>query len=301
MSELHELCGWASDIAQVEAVRMMSANPNLFVPARRSRFYGQTFSKPIFELAKAVRGSVPAPKAQETGDCVSWGAKHAMEYLAYVQEVLYGQPVDFRRIFAPYVYATSRCEPDTGNGQLGRSPGSTGAWAVTAMKKYGILFEDDPSTPAYSGAVADEWGYSGAPSEAKQHAKDNPLITATKLSSVEEIRDALLDYKPCTYAVMWRYDTEQHVYEGYPVMKSGRTVGGHQVCLLHWIDKPFRGAYILNSWGDRVHGGASPNGEPPGGAYAHEEQIQEDITSGQSEVYALSLWKPDRDDSGWGF
>jgi hypothetical protein len=234
-------------------------------------------------------------------NCVSMGATQAGQYVQLFEMSRLGQEEQFKLWFPPYIYATSRVE--IGGGRLGRSAGSTGAWAAQAMQRLGVLFMDDPGVPPYSGELADDWGYRGAADQFKQLAKDNPVKGAAKLSTVDEIRLALCNYKMCTYAIMWPYDTKPYTAKGrsgreYPVMKRGKEVGGHQVCLLHWNDD-IDGAYCLNSWAEKSHG-PSLNGEPKGGAYILRRDLERDM-SGYSEIYALSGFEGFKGEADYGF
>uniref|UniRef100_A0A6M3JKD1 Uncharacterized protein n=1 Tax=viral metagenome TaxID=1070528 RepID=A0A6M3JKD1_9ZZZZ len=241
-----------------------------------------------WEYAKRVNGGKHLPTwYQETGDCVSMGATNAIQYAHCHEIARLRQEEKFRFVYPPYIYAQSRTKKDTGNGQLGRGAGSTGAWAIQAVRKYGVLFSDDEGVPKYTGDVADEWGYKGAPVQFEKLAADNPIEKAAKLSTSEQVRAALLSNQMITYAIMWRYGTEAAEHKGYRVLKgvSGRP-GGHQVCAIAWMDEPFEAAFILNSWGANVHQGPD-HGEPPGGAWLPRSEIDRDLSSEFSEVFAL--------------
>jgi len=234
-------------------------------------------------------------------NCVSMGAAQAGQYMQIFEMSRLGQEELFKLWFPPYIYATSRV--DIGRAELGRAPGSTGAWAVEAMRKFGVLFMDDPGVPQYSRDLADSWGYRGVGKQFKDLAADNPVKGAAKLTSADEIRLALCNWKMCTYAIMWAYDTTPYTAKGksgreYPVMRRADTKGGHQVCLLHWNDD-IDGAFCLNSWSDRVHG-PSLNGEPKGGAYIPRREIERDLR-GYSEVYALSDFQGFKGEADYGF
>jgi len=298
MNGIDKLCGWQYQIADEEYTRLQS----LFLPFTFQGDVRNTPGTPIWEIAKKVLGGkLPPTWYQKTGDCVSMGACQAGQYMQLFEMSKRGQEEMFKLWFPPYIYATSRV--DIGGGRLGRSAGSTGAWAAQAMQRLGVLFMDDPGVPQYSGDLADDWGYRGAGDRFKKEASDNPVQGAAKLTTVEQIRTALCNYKMVTYAIMWPYDTEPYTAKGksgkeYPVMKRGREVGGHQVCLLHWNDD-IDGAFCLNSWSDRVHG-PNLNGEPKGGAYILRRDIERDL-GGYSEFYALSDFQGFKGEADYGF
>lgn len=287
MSEIDpRMFGWRHDRAE-EAYRGIKAE---LTPFGELKLAEPNEYRPIWDYVERLNDGRHLPtRRQETGDCVSWGARHALIYHHAYEVEHRGEEEAWRIPFAPYLYATSRTKPDCGNGQLGRSAGSTGAWAITAMKRYGVLFEDDAGVPAYSGRIADDWGYRGAPAQFEQLAADNPIRWASKLQSADEVRACLRAQKLITYAVMWDYGTGATTHQGYRVMRRGGGGGGHQVCLIAWMDEPFEAAFCLNSWGETVHAGPD-NGEPVGGAWIRKADLTRDLTARFTEVYALDLF-----------
>lgn len=293
--ELENLCGWRNDKYE-EAFAALSHRFLASLPLTRSP---AEKGPPIWEFAKRVYGKHLPTWFQQTGDCVSMGATNAGQYLSCFQIGALRREQKFRLWFPPYIYATSRV--DVGRGALGRSAGSTGAWAVESMRKLGVLFMDDQRVPQYSGNLADEWGYRGAPAEFKSLARDNPVFEAAPVRTADEVKIALDNYWPCTYAIMWYYGQGATEYRGHRVMqRQGRAVGGHQVCLLFWNDE-IDGAYCLNSWGEDAHRGpTSKYDEPPGGAYILRRDLERDLQQNQVEVYALKGFEGEPDASWWG-
>lgn len=222
-------------------------------------------------------------------NCVSFGCAQAGQYMSAFEVAWRGQEEEFKRWYPPYIYGMSRCAPDLGNGRLGNGDGSTGAWGAGALQKYGVLFADDAGVPAYSGSVAKQWGRSGPPREFQELAKDNPVKSCAKLSSVNEIRDALINYHPCTIASMRGFEMQPVNVQGFHVFKPSGS-WPHQMCLLAWMDSPFAAAYRLNSWGMSSHGNPL-NGEPAGGAWNRSEDLERELKSGDVEVYALSAFE----------
>ena len=292
--DLENLCGWRHDHAE-EAFkslrhRFMATFPLTKGPAVKG--------PPIWDYAKQVYGKHLPTWFQETGDCVSMGATNAGQYLSCLQIGLLRKEQKFRLWYPPYIYGTSRI--DIGRGQLGRGAGSTGAWAVEAMRKLGVLFMDDKNVPSYSGSLADSWGYRGVPDEFKALAKDNPVLEAAPVNSTEQIKLALDNYWPCTFAISWVYGQEAYEYKGYRIMRRTRYVGGHQVCLLYWNDD-IDGAFCLNSWGANSHSGpTSKLDEPPGGAYILRADLEKDLRDSMCEIYALKGFEGDPTEEWWG-
>jgi hypothetical protein len=241
---------------------------------------------PICQLMQRVnRGKNLFPPQQQTGDCCSFGAKNVLEYLQAALICIHSQPITLKRVYAPFIYGMSRCAPDCGNGTMGRSAGSTGAWTAMACKKYGVLFCDDPDVPAYSGAIADRWGYRGVPEQFVREASDNLVRGIANLQTVEQLRSALLNYNPVTIASTWGFRVTE--YKGYKVYSPSGS-WAHQMCFLDWMDEPFPAAYRLNSWGDCT--GPSLHGEPLGGAWVRAQDIERELASGDCELYAYSAF-----------
>lgn len=225
---------------------------------------------------------------QETGDCVSAASKHAVEYIQAVQKVEDRDNLEFRRVFSPYIYGVSRTDPECGNGQLGRSAGSVGAWAVVGMQKKGILFVDDKNVPAYSGSLADQWGYRGVPKEFYDEASDNPVKGVSKVTSISQLRSALLNRCPVIIGSQWGF---RAVKEDNHIVYKRNGWWGHEMVFIGWHDDPWPGAFRLNSWYPMIDDTAAskdmkqPNGEPDGGAWCHAEDLEREIKD--SELFAL--------------
>lgn len=239
---------------------------------------------PIWRLMQRVNeGKNLVTFTQKTGDCCSMGAKHVLEYLQAALICVHKQPIKLKRVFAPYIYGMSRCAPECGNGSLGRGAGSTGAWTAVACQKYGVCFDDDPDIPAYSGSLADSWGYRGVPDKFVKEASDNLVKSITKIDSVDELRTALINYYPATIASSWGFSVGKK--DGCKVyIKNGSWA--HQMCFIAWQDDPFPAAFRLNSWGDST--GPAVDDEPLGGAWQPAESIEKEIKSNVAEIYSYS-------------
>jgi hypothetical protein len=243
---------------------------------------------PIWELAKQVTGAHLPTWQQQTGDCVSMGCIAAWNY-RQIFECAMGQEEVFRLAFPPYVYGISRTARDLGNGRLGSGAGSTGVWGAGAMRRYGMLFVDDDGVPRYSGRLADEWGRRGPPAQMKEIAQDNLTGKTARLERVSEIQHELENHRPVTMACMYDFEMAPREYRGYHVGRRGRTVGGHQGCLIAWMQDPFAAAYWIGSWGPNTHG-RPLNDEPPGGFWIRTEDLGAHIGGrSYSEFFAMSL------------
>jgi len=292
-----KLCGWIPELVEPEWEKLK----HNFTPFSCVGGLDKP-GPPIWEFSKLVNGGQHLKTwFQQTGDCVSMGATQATEYLHCYEIAAAKEEEEFHRIFPPYVYGISRCAPDCGAGQMGGQAGSTGSWAATAMMKYGMLFVDDEGCPQYSGRLADQWGRRGPPDQFKQIARDNVVKLASRQTAVDGIRTALINYNPCTLAISWNFGEGAVEHQGYRVLQSSRRVmGGHQVCLIAWMDEPFEAAFMLNSWGTDKHSGPD-HGEPPGGAWMLRRDLERHLQGGdQTEVYSLTGFSGTAAKPFWG-
>jgi hypothetical protein len=240
----------------------------------------------VWDFAKKINNGEHLPTYyQQVGDCVSMGAAHAGNYLSAYQIYRERLQQELKLWYPPYIYGTSRVQ--VGGGRI-RGDGSTGAWAAVAMKKYGVLFSDDPDVPAYSGSIARDWGRAGPPDRYLQLASSRIVHTAARLTSVDQLREALLNYHIVTIASGRGFNMDPVEYRGFHVFKPSGS-WAHQMTFIGWRDEPFAGAYRLNSWGAKAHG-EPMNGEPPGGAWNLASDIEQELSRYDVELYALSVF-----------
>lgn len=273
-----QLTGWAGPSVAAKAREGLEHEvvPFCFNATEKTANY-------LWKYEQLLHGGKTLPAlTQETGDCVSFASAKALDDLAAASICAYGMPYKYQRAFPPFIYGMSRCAPDCGNGQLGRSGGSVGVWAVQAMKKYGVLYADDPGVPDYSGRLADQWGYRGVPDEFQKEAVDNPLESYSPITSVEQLRNALLNDCPVIIGSSWGFKTEE--YRGHIIYRrSGEWM--HEMLFRGWQDDPFPAAFRQNSWGDDSTP-APLNGEPHGGAWCPAEDLEKEIQ--QAELWSLN-------------
>lgn len=293
MSEI--LTGWLGpEIAEEEKTK--ARNAGFVVGVDEAEAAGilyaadPTVFRPIWEICKTVLGTDLPAGRQEVGDCVSWGMKQAGEHRQII-EIAMGQEETFRKWFAPWIYATSRNQ--IGSGLSG--DGSLGVWAAAAVAKYGVLFEDDPGVPNYSGTLARQWGSKANktnPIYAKffDIASDNPA-TCVEVKTVDEAVRMIRDYRrPLTIASMRGFRMEPRKYKGYHVFVPSGT-WAHQMCWIEYNEE-LGALYRLNSWGPNAHG-APLNGETPGGAWNLLEDIEKEFKTMQTECFALVEFEGD--------
>jgi hypothetical protein len=218
----------------------------------------------LWKYTKALNGGEHLPNyAQQIGDCVSFGAKNAVNYLQASQLAREWAHNEFRPVFPPYIYGISRVQ--IGGGRLGNGDGSLGVWAAKGVQQYGVLAADAEGCPTYSGSVAKQWGRSGPPQKLIDIAKQTLVKTVSPVRSAQDVCDAITNYYPVTIASNFGTSTIRE--------KNGRMVArwdgswAHQMAIVGYLydeDTDERLFYVLNSWGERAH--PAPLGdEPPGG------------------------------------
>lgn len=243
--------GWAGEKLAKEAWNMLKGSSS-FKDMKHllvGRPVGEKRKMFLYQVVRKVLGKDTLNYPQEIGDCVSFGAKNASEYLECCEIFMKGDLEKFRNVFPPYFYGTGRVF--IGNGSLGNSDGSLGSWQAEAVIKYGVLASDETGVPKYAGSVAKKWGYNpGPPKEFVELAKIHPIKSAAKINSWDELVAAICNGYVCTVASDQGFTMEPRS-DGF---HAGSGSWAHQMCIMG-VDETYTEDYalILNSWGD-VHG-----------------------------------------------
>jgi hypothetical protein len=242
--------GWAGEQPAREAFKVLGNNfytgmpDDLKLAAAGKKMF-------LYRATRAALGQDTKNYPQQIGDCVSFGAKNATEYLAACDIIIRGQREKWRPVFPPYFYGTGRVY--VGHGSLGNGDGSLGSWMAEAVMKYGTLFADESNVPQYSGSIAKQWGSTGGArylDEFKPTAQKYLIKSAAKINGWEDLVAAICNGYPCTVASNQGFQMETSA-DGF---HSPQGNWGHQMSIVG-VDDEFSEKYvlILNSWGD-VHG-----------------------------------------------
>ena len=239
----------------------------------------------LWEPMLALRGAHFPNVPQQIGDCVSWGAANAVNYLQAVQ-LTRGPPdaFEFAAAYPPYIYGTSRVTVGAKHGSHFRGDGSVGAYAAEALRDCGCLKATAKDCPPYSGTIAKEWGARGPPAWAVNEAKRYTVETIAQVKTADDIRDAVCHGFPVTVASDWGTKTIRP--------RDGRNVAAHdgiwphQMCCIAYDGSgPAPYWYLLNSWGPNAH--PQPlQGEPPGGFWVDRKSMN--YIASQGDCWALS-------------
>lgn len=280
------LMGWSEEASELPATRQMVAEMPEFVvipEAPGVKKNNITSNVRFWEFSE--RAGIDCNKwlsRQEVGDCVSWGMAKSANWLQVIQIQL-GQRAEFREIYPPYIYGTSRVQ--IGGGRLS-GDGSVGAWAAKAVQQYGVIALDAEGVPRYSGQIAREWGRRGPPAKFLELGKETLIKTASPMRSAQDCCDAICNGYPVTIA--------SNAGFGRITERDGRMVGqwttswAHQMHLCGYDGTASSGKryfYCLNSWGHNAH--PRPlQGEPPGGFWITWEDLDRITRQGDSFAYS---------------
>lgn len=287
------LQGWLGPTAALAAWESDALRARFMpYPKRAPRAYARY--APWDFATKVALGGEQFPKhyPQEIGDCVSHGMKNALEY-QQCSAIAAGELERFAYVYTPYLYAAGRMSPEGGNGQLGSSDGSLGSWQIAACQAHGVLFFADDSGLDYTGQVAKQWGSSKTIWKRWQPtAADNLVRIASKLETVEEVRDALCAGAAITLASSAGFKlptVQRHGKSWY----TGSDTWQHQVAILAYAPAGDTGPHpeavnIKNSWEPKGHGPQLDG--PPCSGWLELERLGVILGWRGTECYAVASW-----------
>lgn len=239
---------------------------------------------------------------QITGSCVGAGGGNALFTLIAVQRLLSAGATKAFIPWWPFDYGKSRLRA----GDKSPGEGSLGSTFAEAVVKDGVVSAAEPGLPQFSdsdgltltGQLELAWSDGDSPTVTKYDtlAKQHPLGTAAPVNSFEEIRAAILNGYPVTFAC--------NNYIGHAgVQGSGADAcvvgswdgrGGHQQSLHAYWDHPTLGPLVWaqNNWPGNTYP-ADPAGGPACGCWVTQKKVEAALRL-DSEVYALShlSWFP---------
>lgn len=269
--------GWAGPEAVAEVRDEIESLPKFQIVGDAPGRDYENENVRLWDFVKQVNGGNHLPNiAQQIGDCVSWGAANAMNFLQAKQLALDGQHARFRPVYPPYIYGTSRVQ--VGNGRLGcNSDGSVGYWAAVACRDYGLLPIDAEGVPPYSGKVAKEWGCKGPPQKFLDAALPYRIKSFSQINTADDARKAICNGYPITIASQFGTRTIREA-DGKMVARWDGS-WSHQMCICAYDGSGrTKYFYVLNSWGPRAH--PNPIGdEPPGGFWITFETLDRIVKS----------------------
>ena len=285
--------GWAGEDVAAEARKELGkdAPPELLIVGADRADTADSYIA-LWHFAKRCNGGKHLTNvAQEVGDCVSWGTGNACEYSLAVQIVLGQADGKFREAYPPYIYGASRVQ--IGGGKI-RGDGSVGAWAAKAIEQYGVLAQDEPGVPDYSGSIARDWGKHGPPPNFVTLAK--PFTAETRrITDWDDACQSLANGWPiavCSSAGFGKIVEANNRIEG-----RWSTSWAHCMCFVAMDTRAGREAlYCLNSWGPNAHAAAKRyaelDGAPPGGFWVLKADAEKMLKQGDSHAVSFNGFKP---------
>jgi hypothetical protein len=292
--EKGDLIGWNEEVALAN-LKLIGTDPNtpIYVGMPDDLINAAAGKKAfLYQLVRKALGQDTKNYPQQIGDCVSFGAKNATEYVTCTDIVMQGKREKFRSVFPPYYYGTGRVFI---GGQRSRQDGSTGEWMAKAVMQYGTLFSDEEGVPNYAGSVAKEWGYSGPPKNFVDVGKKYLVKSAALIRNWADLVAAINNGYPCTVASN----------QGFAMSASSdgfhRAQGNwsHQMCIIG-VDDEYSTPYalILNSWGDVFGHLKSFDGNedlPLGVIRAKRDVIEHMIDAGETFAFSQFDGFPEQD------
>lgn len=274
-----------------DVVYFLHDGKGVFVWSGISNVSGQDFVGDVYCLEVEGDHSFVA-NGYAVHNCVSWGAKHAVEYLQCCDILIRGESEKFRPVFSPYYYGTGRVY--VGKGQMGNQDGSLGSWMAAAVKKYGTLWANESGVPPYSGAVAKAYGDPRPENDLDKWlntAKPFLVKDTVNISTFDQLCDEIASGRAVTIAsgVGFRMTPGR---DGYHEMSGSWP---HQMCIYGYGPDY---ALICNSWGD-VHGKLKDFHEnddlPIGTIRARKKAVERIISEGETFSFTNVEGFPEQD------
>lgn len=216
-------------------------------------------------LLRVGGGTWPWHGPQQTGDCAAQAIAGAIEIDTAVQSEI-DRRLMWRAVNRGAIYGGGRVT--IGKGAI-RGDGLVPSWGLQYVDEFGILWQDEPGVPPYSGAQMNDWGRNGVPTKFLALMKPFAGLQYARCSSAQDVCNAINAGHPVPFGSMqWGTDLIKLI-EGRNVAfdttnwPHAQIVTGYDGTLKNG-QRLFR---VLNSWGPNAH---TPQSQMPGdhpGAY----------------------------------
>jgi hypothetical protein len=239
---------------------------------------------------------------QLTGSCVGAGGGQALFSLIAMQRLLAENPTKAFLPFWPFSYGRCRLN----EGDRGEGEGAMGSSFAEVLVKEGVLSASEPGLPAFTNAdglvltqrLEMHWS-NGAASDLVGYldrARVHPVGSAAPLRTFEEVKAALLNGYPITWACNDYIGHASVQGSGADACVVGRWdgSGGHQQSVHAYWDHPSLGpvVWVQNNWPGSTYP-KDPAGGPVCGCWVKQADVEAAFRL-DAEVYALShlTWFP---------
>lgn len=237
-----------------------------------------------------------SPFHQITGSCVGAGGGNALFTLMAIQRCIADSPTKAFVPFWPFSYGRCRAR----EGDRGQGEGAMGSSFAETVAKEGVLDSIEAGLPAFKNTdgymltdhLEMQWsdGNSALVKNYMDEAAPHPLGTAAPLHNTQDIRTAVLNGYPGTFACD-RYIGNAHALgagDNAAVVGKWDGDGGHQQWFFGWWDNPDLGPLLAvgNNWPRDTYP-KDPGGLPLVCCWVKESDVKKAL-SYNSEVYAFS-------------
>jgi len=280
-----------------------------------------TFLYRQMDRAHRARYGVPFKVGRQgIGDCVSWGAMHAVYCAESVDFDLGKIPEAPLMPSTESIYGGARVEargrPGDGKSPVGGwSDGATGWGAARWLRDWGVVYRDQVGghdLRVYDPQRAKAWGAYGNGGQGDGGrldaiAKRHPCKHVVAVKTWPELVAAVTSGYPVTIASSVGFNSGNRDADAF-CAASGTWM--HQMCVVSVrfaenatseTKRPRDGALIMNSWGNYVGGPKWPHDMPDGCFWAERSAIERILAQGDS--YAIGSVDGfkfrDLDNGGW--
>lgn len=269
-----QLQGWVDDKQGVEDVMNQLPFPvfsDVWTPIKDT---GKGKVTLLYDIIRKVNSGLFPNRHQTVGDCVSQGGAYAVDASKAV-DIYVNKDLELwvAETSTEDLYWGSR--NIIGQGRLGNSDGSIGAWMAKYLTDYGALPRGkygDIDLTTYSGAKARSWGRRGfmLPQSFVDIAKQHPIMTASQVKSYNEVRDLVSNGYAVTIASNQGFSSRRDK-DGFAKPEGS---WAHQMCILG-VDDSFKrpGVLVQNSWGAWNSGPVRHN-QPVGSFWVDASEIE---------------------------
>ena len=277
--------GWLDDPEARRQFRLRNLQPFFRQRSSSIKGSGKKVQVLLWKYYEQVIGRTFRARIQDLGDCVGQASGLGVDVLTAVQIALLGRNELWKGdCSTELIYAGSRIE--IAGGRF-RGDGSTGAWAVQFMRKYGTLLRGkygDIDLTEYRPDLAKSWGREGVPDELEPVAREHTVKTATLVEGWDEVTDAVSNGFPVLLCSSPGYNNRADK-DGF---LSRRRKPMRHAWLIWGVDTLSKreGACVCSSWGDWVRGPTHALGSPEGCGWMDARDIDDMVAQGDS--YALS-------------
>lgn len=293
MPNPNDLMGWVKPTpSQQKAVLSELPIPYMSDVYSGIKDTGRNKVRLLSSYVKQLHGSFIG-QVQVIGDCVSFGAAHAVDHTYSFEIAVRQEAEEWLGITSTEdIYGGSRIQ--IGNGQLGLGDGSIGSWAAKYVSQYGTLLRkkyDHDDLSVYSGERAKRWGNpgQGVPQYLIPIAKQTRIQTVTLVRSYNEARDSIYNGYAVTVASNVGFGSKRDK-DGF-LRPSGSWA--HQMCFIGVDDEYYRkGLLCLNSWPYQWVSGTERYEMPPGSFWVDADVADRMLGQGDSFAYSDRLGFP---------